>query len=325
MQLRLPDRASLAVALRDVSEGGLFIESTSPPHVGGTPRVELFPPGWTQPLLLAGTVVRAELTGFAIRLDALSDKAKAQLEQLVAQVADELSGPAVTSLAEAQQRVAELDAELRDTKDKLLRVQADAESNRAYLERALAQAGGQRRQGNSNAVVALAAAMSFFGGVVVATMISVARTAVPPAPRYDPASTRPPTVKSLEDSGPKRPVPLPMAAIFTAEAADAVDAGAPASPSPGPAPLPGPAAPPKRPASAHAAASVEAGRINCTSTAPATVLIDDEKVGVTPLKGLALKPGAYKLQFVCGDGVASPARALDVLPFSENDVEHRCP
>lgn len=326
VQLRVPDRATLHAALRDVSEGGLYIETSTPRPVGEPTRVELFPPGWPQPLVLSGVVVRAELSGYAVRLDAPSDKAKAQLKSLVAQVADQLSGPPVTSVAEAQRRLGELEAELRDTKDKLARVQQDAESNRAYLERALAQAGSHRRHGHSNVVLGAAAGAAFFGGVVVATIISVARSEPPPAPHRELGPR--PTIRALDDAGPRRPTPLPMAAVFNpdAEGADggaaAHDAGhGSASKKPGGAPpKPGSTNP-----GAKSAPGADVGHLNFLASGPATVFLDDEKKGTTPLRALPLKPGTYKLQFQCGGGERSAPRTLEVLPFSETDVEHRCP
>jgi hypothetical protein len=325
----VPDRATLNAALRDVSEGGLFIETSSPPHVGETARVELFPPGWPSPLMLSGTVVRAELTGYALRLDAPNEKSKSQLKVLVAQVANELSGPPVKSVTEAQQRLAEMEAELRDTKDKLTRVQLDAEQNRAYLERALAQAGLQRKTGNSNLVVGVACIAGFFGGIVVATIVSVARAPDPtPVPREVIQRAAGSPIRALDEAGPRRPAPLPMAAIFNGEA-EATDAGvstrdggvAAATPAPAPAAA---ATPSKKGPPSAKAAGADVGRINFLSSAPASVLIDDEKIGTTPLKAVALKPGTYKLQFQCGAGTLSEPRKLDVLPFSETDVEHRC-
>jgi PilZ domain len=324
VQLRVPDRAALNATLRDVSEGGLFIETTSPPHVGETARVELFPPGWSHPLLLSGVVVRAELTGYAVRLDALSEKAKAQLKTLVAQVAHELSGPTVKSVTEAQQRLAEMEAELRDAKDKLARVKEDAENNRAYLERALAQAGAQRQRGHSNLVLGMAAGAAFFGGIVAATIASVARTPPPPAPVYG-SAVRAPTgspVRALDEAGPRRPTPLPVAAIFSGEGeadagAAARDGGHTVAKRPA-----NPASPPRPGTSSGPGADV--GRLNFLASGPAVVLLDDERLGATPLRGVSLKPGTYKLQFQCGAGAPSAPRKLDVLPFSETDVEHRC-
>lgn len=324
VQLRLPDRASLNATLRDVSEGGLFIETTTPPHVGETARVELFPPGWPHPLLLSGVVVRAELTGYAVRLDAPSEKAKAQLKSLVAQVANELSGPTVKSVTEAQQRLAEMEAELRDAKDKLARVKEDAESNRAYLERALAQAGAQRHRGHSNLVLGMSAVAAFLAGIVGATIISVARTPPPPAPVYGPGARALPgsAVRALEDTGPRRPTPLPMAAIFNGDAE--ADAGsAPREPGHTVAKKPSNPAPPAKPGTSSGPGA-DVGRLNFLASAPATVLLDGEKLGSTPMRGVALKPGTYQLQFQCGADTPSEPRKLEVLPFSETDVEHRC-
>jgi hypothetical protein len=332
VQLRVPDRTALNAALRDVSEGGLFIETASPPHVGETARVELFPPGWPTPLLLSGVVVRAELTGYALRLDTPSEKSKAQLKVLVAQVANELTGPAVKSVTEAQQRLGEMEAELRDTKDKLSRVQQDAESNRAYLERALAQAGGSRKTGNSNLIVGVTGIAGFFAGIIVATIISVVRAPPPPTLQRElvPRNTASP-VRALDEAGPRRPAPLPMAAIFNGEEA-AADAGTTGSRDPGTAVAPSsPAANAAQkkagavaPRTAASSPGANVGKINFLSSAPASVLIDDEKIGTTPLKSVSLKPGTYKLQFQCSGGTPSEPRTLDVLPFSETDVEHRC-
>lgn len=334
VQLRVPDRATLSAALRDVSEGGLFIETSTPPPVGETTRVELFPPGWPHPLVLSGVVVRAELTGYAVRLDAPNEKAKGQLKTLVAQVADHLSGPPVTSVADAQRRLAEMEAALRDTKDKLSRVQQDAEANRAYLERALAQAGSHRRHGHSTVVLSLAAAAAFFGGVVVATIISVVRAEPPPPPHRE-LGPRPTgsAVRALDEAGPKRPSPLPMAAVFNPDAEGLDDGGTPAldaghgggakKPAAGPGgahPRPGTTNP-----GARSAPGADVGHLNFLASGPATVFIDDEKKGTTPMRALPLKPGTYKLQFQCGAGEKSAPRTLEVLPFSETDVEHRCP
>ena len=55
------------------------------------------------------------------------------------------------------------------------------------------------------------------------------------------------------------------------------------------------------------------------------MLIDFKPVGTTPLKGYALKPGSYRVQFVCKKGGAPSApRLITVQPFTETDVEHRC-
>ena len=327
----MPDRATLNAALRDVSEGGLFVETSSPPQVGETARVELFPPGWPSPLLLSGVVVRAELTGYALRLDLPSEKTKAQLKGLVAQVANELSGPPVKSITEAQQRLAEMEAELRDTKEKLARVQQDAESNRAYLERALAQAGDPRKKGTSGLAVGLVGLSGFFGGIIVATIIAVAREPDPqPMQRELVPRNTGSAIRALDEAGPKRPTPLPMAAIFAGDP-EAADGGAathdastaaaqrpaaPANPAAGKKVAPA--------AKTGGASGADVGRVNFSSSPPASVLIDDEKIGTTPLKAVALKPGTYKLQFLCTGGGASEPRTLDVLPFSETDVEHRC-
>jgi hypothetical protein len=70
---------------------------------------------------------------------------------------------------------------------------------------------------------------------------------------------------------------------------------------------------------ASSAPGADVGRLNFLASAPATVLLDDQKLGTTPMKGVPLKPGTYKLQFQCGAGAKSDPRTLEVLPFSETD------
>ena len=70
----------------------------------------------------------------------------------------------------------------------------------------------------------------------------------------------------------------------------------------------------------------ETGTLNFLATAVAEVLVDDKKVGTTPLRGQVFKVGSYRIQFVCaGARVRSPQRLVEVLPFTETDIEHRCP
>lgn len=90
--------------LRDLSEGGLFILSDPPSPVGTELDVELLPPGWAEPLLLRGTVVRIaddavarslSLVGMGVQLDPPSQWTRVRLEALLVQHGAKRSEPSI--------------------------------------------------------------------------------------------------------------------------------------------------------------------------------------------------------------------------------------
>lgn len=74
--------------LKDLSEGGLFVKTEKPLPIGKPVTVELLPPGWTDPLKLAGQVARhaAEPSvGMGIRFDGNEPAVQQALAALLAE------------------------------------------------------------------------------------------------------------------------------------------------------------------------------------------------------------------------------------------------
>jgi uncharacterized protein (TIGR02266 family) len=73
---------------RNISAGGLFVDSPRPPEVGSLVLFRLFPPGVHEPIELPGLVVwRRAGQGFGVSFQALSPASRAALESVVRSVA----------------------------------------------------------------------------------------------------------------------------------------------------------------------------------------------------------------------------------------------
>ncbi len=87
--------------VHDLSRGGLFILSHDLLSVGAEVEVDLFPPGWSEPLALRGRVVRVAddetarslgRTGMGVRFDSTPEWTRSRLEALIAQVRSQRGG-----------------------------------------------------------------------------------------------------------------------------------------------------------------------------------------------------------------------------------------
>ncbi len=87
--------------VHDLSRGGLFILSDELLSIGSDVEIDLYPPGWSEPLALAGKVVRLAddetarslgRVGMGIKLEGVPEWTRSRLEALIAQVKSQRVG-----------------------------------------------------------------------------------------------------------------------------------------------------------------------------------------------------------------------------------------
>jgi hypothetical protein len=188
--------------------------------------------------------------------------------------------------------------ELKAARARIARLEQEAETNRAFFARSLAEASLAPPRGG-RFMYGVMLLLGFAGGVLVSVALMVA-SSQPTAMAPMPPERREVVAK-----------PVVVAVV--------ADAGAAVQPAPAPAPAPTPAVARPQPAKKLD----ESGSLNVTATAAAVVFIDGRKVGAAPVQGQAVAPGAHVVKVVCSNGTSSEKK-VDVPAFAEVDVEQRC-
>jgi hypothetical protein len=191
--------------------------------------------------------------------------------------------------------------ELEAARARIARLEQEAETNRAFFARTLQTAHEAPRPGGGPTVWHVLAWVVGVGcGVLLTLVLLVARGEPPPMAPLPPPRPKGPLAASGRD-----------ASVEVADAGRRVpsDAGAAAV-----APR---AEPPRRPD--------DSGTLNVTATSKAVVFVDGKALGPAPVHGWSVKPGEHVVRVACASDAGLQAeRKVDVPPFAEVDVEHRC-
>jgi hypothetical protein len=300
IELAVPDAAAMTAHLRDIEAGALFLRSNANPPVGEPIEVALVLPGGA-PLVVSGTVSRIDAGGFGLTLDPPSDAVRAAL------AAAKLAAPPV-DLPAAIARLDAMGAELHESRDKVAQLQREAETNRAFYARALAQAHAPARGGAPRWDHFLSVGIGLLCGVVLTLGVLVARAPVPAPPPDRPVCIdRPPRHAAVSP-----PPVVPVVSVTVR------DAGAAVAVAPAPPPPPSPSKPAR-------VATDDSGSLNLVASGAANVFVDGRNVGRAPVRGVSVKPGEHAVRFEClTDAAGSAEQKVTVPAFADVDVEHAC-
>jgi hypothetical protein len=297
IELAVPDAAAMTAHLRDIEAGALFLRSNANPPVGEPIEVALVLPGGA-PLVVSGTVSRIDAGGFGLTLDPPSDAVRAAL------AAAKLAAPPV-DLPTAIARLDTLGAELHEAREKAAQLQREAETNRAFYARALAQAHAPARGGAPRWDHFLSVGIGLLCGVVLTLGVLVARAPAPLPPPDRPARVERPPAPPLAAVSPPPLVPTVPVAVR--------DAGTTA------------AAAPPAPSKPARVATDDSGSLNLVTSGQANVFVDGRNVGRAPVRGVSVKPGEHTVRFDClTDAAGSAEQKVSVPAFADVDVEHAC-
>jgi hypothetical protein len=189
----------------------------------------------------------------------------------------------------------DLEAELQAARARIAKLEQEAETNRAFFARALAQANEAPRRGGGWGLVVVALSVGFGAGVLMTVALVVARSQptalAPPPPERAPVSPAVVVAPVTVDAG-------AVAAVAPAVVAPAV-------------------LEPQKPD--------DRGTLNVTASSEAVVFIDGQRIGPAPVQNHAVQPGSHLIRVECRVGSALEVeRKVDVPPFAEVDVDHRC-
>ncbi len=192
--------------------------------------------------------------------------------------------------------------ELDAARARIERLELEAETNRAFFTRALTQAHEEPRRGGGPNIWHVLALITGVGvGVFLTLLMLVLRGEPPPMAPMPPArkASPPPLVASPARNAPLAPTLSPT------RAEGGADSGVIA------------AARPFRPD--------DRGTLNVTASAPAVVFVDGRRVGPAPVQGESVKPGEHVVRVECAtDAGAASEHRVNVPPYADVDVEHRC-